>query len=313
MALGQDILTVTLNPALDLAARVPAMVAGPKLRLSRPITEPGGGGVNVARAIHALGGSVDAWVALGGTSGAQLAALLTEGGLTVHGFAAPGETRTNWAITDAAGAQYRLQMPGPDWPDALGAAAIQDICKQAAGLVVLSGSLPHGLPAAFPCHLLNALGAGRLLLDTSGTALDWVVRQPNPDLLVLRMDAEEAEGLGCDPLFDLGAALGFAQTLQTRGVAQWVSVACGAQGNVIAGPMGVGHTCRPPIVPVDSPVGAGDSFMGAFALAIAQGRAMSDALRQGTAAAAAAVMSPGSALCRAEDVARLVPQCVLDS
>jgi 6-phosphofructokinase 2 len=313
VALGQDILTVTLNPALDMSARVPEMVAGQKLRLSDPVTEPGGGGVNVARVIHALGGQARAWVALGGGAGVHLAGLLAERGVTVVPYAAPGETRTNWAITDAAGQQFRLQLPGADWPEGLGKAACKDICRHATGLVVVSGSLPPGLPAWFPADLVRALGPVRVLLDTSGAALDHVVSAPNPGLFVLRMDDHEAAGLAGQALPDLAAAAGFAQSLQSKGIAQWVSVACGAHGNVIAGPEGATHTCRPPVVRVQSAVGAGDSFMGAFALAMARDHTMPDALRQGTAAAAAAVMTPATALCRAEDVARLTPQCVLDS
>ncbi len=313
MAITAAILTVTLNPALDVSARLGAMVAGPKLRLQYQVTEPGGGGINVARVIQRLGGTTRAWVALGGASGAQLAALLQESGVDVQSFDAPGETRSSWAITDDSGAQYRLQMPGPVWPDGLGAAAVADIAAHSDGFVVLSGSLPPGVTASFPAELIAALDAGRVLLDTSGAALDYIVRHPNPDLFVLRMDADEAEGLAGHALPDLEAALRFAASLHARGVAMWVSVACGAQGNVVAGPDGVGHTCRPPHVPVVSAVGAGDSFMGAFTLALAQGRPIAEALRQGTAAAAAAVMTPASALCRPEDVARLAEECVLDS
>ncbi|MCC1481644.1 1-phosphofructokinase family hexose kinase [Roseibaca sp. Y0-43] len=307
------VLTVTLNPALDLSAHVSQMIAGPKLRLSDPVTEPGGGGVNVARVIHGLGGKVCAWVALGGAAGARLATLLRAQGVAVHVFDAPGDTRSNWAITDDTGAQYRLQLPGADWPEGLGAAALADIAARAQGLVVLSGSLPPGLPARFPAELARTLPPGRLALDTSGAGLEHVVQNPDPTLFLLRMDRAEAEGLAGHALPDLASAAGFAKSLQGRGVAQWVSVACGAQGNVIAGPEDAVHTCRPPIVPVTSAVGAGDSFMGALVLALAEGRAMPEALRQGTAAAAAAVMTPASALCRPEDVARLAPQCVLDS
>lgn len=313
MAVTASILTVTLNPALDLSARVPELRAGPKLRLSDPVTEPGGGGVNVARVIHGLGGKVCAWVALGGATGAQLATLLRAQGVAVQVFDVPFDTRSNWAITDDAGAQYRLQLPGADWPAGLCAAALADIAARAQGLVVLSGSLPPGLPASFPADLAHALPPGRLALDTSGAALDYVVDHPDPKLFLLRMDSAEAEGLAGQALPDLASAAAFAKSLQGRGVAQWVSVACGAQGNVIAGPEGAVHICRPPIVPVTSAVGAGDSFMGALVLALAEGRAMPEALRQGTAAAAAAVMTPASALCRPEDVARLAPQCVLDS
>jgi 6-phosphofructokinase 2 len=60
---------------------------------------------------------------------------------------------------------------------------------------------------------------------------------------------------------------------------------------------------------VVSKVGAGDSFVGGYVLAASRGQSKAEALRQGVAAAAAAVMTPATDLCRAEDVARLLPEC----
>lgn len=311
---GQNtpILTVTLNPALDLSARVGQMVAGPKLRLSAPVYEPGGGGVNVARAIHALGGDVLAWVALGGASGAQHLGLLQAQGVAVQPFAAPGETRQSWAITDDTGQQFRLQLPGADWPTALGPQALADILAHAAGLVVLSGSQPPGLEADFAQTLGQCLGPGRLMVDISGPALLQLVRAPRhagrPALL--RLDQAEAEGLAGQPLATVADSAEFARALVAEGVAAQVCIARGADGSVLADLTGA-HHCRPPAVAVQSKVGAGDSFTGAFTLALAQGQTAPEALRLGTAAAASAVMTPGSALFRAEDMMRLQAQCDL--
>ena len=309
MQLAQDhILTVTLNPALDLSARVDRMQAGPKLRLTAPAWEPGGGGVNVARAIHALGGDVLAWVALGGASGAKHLGLLHQQGIVTHVFDAPGETRQSWAIADNDGQQFRLQLPGDEWPDALAQQAQNDILAQSKGFVVLSGSQPPGVDADFAQNL----GLQRLIVDTSGPALVRLIEQPLARLrpLVLRLDQAEAEGLAGHTLANVEDTVDFAKELVTRGVAEHVCLARGADGSVLAGGAGVFH-CRPPIVPAQSKVGAGDSFTGAFTLALARGDRPSEALRLGTAAAAAAVMTPGTQLCRREDVARLVGECTL--
>lgn len=313
MQQAQDpILTVTLNPALDLSARVPHMQAGPKLRLSAPVWEPGGGGVNVARAIHALNGAVLAWVALGGASGAQHYRLLQQQGIRTHMFDAPGNTRQSWAITDDDGQQFRLQLPGEDWPDALAARARSDILAQAKGFVVLSGSQPPGVDADFAQELAQDLGAGRLIVDTSGPAVSRLIERPlaHARPLVLRLDQAEAEALAGRTLADATDTSAFAQALVARGVAEHVCVARGADGSVLAGSAGVFH-CRPPNVSVRSKVGAGDSFTGAFTLSLARGGSLSDALRLGTAAAAAAVMTHGTQLCRSEDVAELLGACAL--
>jgi 6-phosphofructokinase 2 len=306
------ILTVTLNPALDLSARVHSMVAGPKLRMADPVVEPGGGGVNVARAAAILGGQATAWVALGGATGAQHLALMQAQGMDIHSFAGPGDTRANWAVSDATGQQYRLQLPGPAWTPTDTARALADIAAHARDLVVLSGSLPPGMPDTFPTDLSAALPAtARLCIDTSGAALARVIHAPRAHPFLLRLDQAEAEEQAHHRLVTIPATLEFAQMLVARGVAQHVCIAHGAEGSVLAGPDGLALHSRPPLVPVRSKVGAGDSFMGAFVLAIAQGQDAGAALQFGTAAAAGTVMTDGTALCRAPDVARLLRECSL--
>ncbi len=310
----QPILTVTLNPALDLSARVSAMKAGPKLRLSAPVWEPGGGGVNVARAIHALSGSALAWVALGGASGARHLALLHEQGVATHVFDVTGDTRQSWAITDDDDQQFRLQLPGEGWTDAMAAQARIDIVAHTKGLVVLSGSQPPGLSAEFTQDLVKDLGTGRVIIDTSGPALGRLIDHPldRARPFVLRLDQAEAEALARQSLASVADTHAFATGLCARGVAEHVCVARGADGSVLAG-TGDDFHCRPPGVSVRSKVGAGDSFTGAFTLALARGTSPAEALRLGTAAAAAAVMTPGTQLCREQDVTRLTRECTLHS
>lgn len=308
------ILTLTLNPALDLSARVSRMEPGPKLRLAAPVQEPGGGGVNVARVVTLLGGQARAWVALGGAGGAQHLALMQALGMQVHPFDGPGETRANWAISDATGQQYRLQLPGPEWNAADTGRALRDIVACAAGIVVLSGSLPPGVADDFATSLGSALPPElRLCIDTSGAALAEVIRRPRNAPYLLRLDQAEAEEQAHHPLVTIAATLDFARVLLARGVAQHVCIAHGADGSVLAGPGGLALHARPPVVPVRSKVGAGDSFMGAFVLAMARGQDAGAALMAGTAAAAATVMTDGTELCRPKDVARLLEACQLTS
>jgi len=93
-----------------------------------------------------------------------------------------------------------------------------------------------------------------------------------------------------------------------RGVARAVILARGAEGSVMATAAGA-WSATPPPVEIRSRVGAGDSFVGALTLALARGATPPEALRQGVAAAAAAMLSEGTRLCRPEDVARLAPLC----
>ncbi|MBK5928789.1 PfkB family carbohydrate kinase, partial [Rhodobaculum claviforme] len=135
---------------------------------------------------------------------------------------------------------------------------------------------------------------------------------------VLRMDDAEAEGVAGRTLPAPADTADFAAALVARGVARTVVIARGADGNVLVRD-GLRLHCRPPRVEVLSKVGAGDSFMGAFTLEIAggadgesaQGPDWAQALRRGTAAAAAAVMTPGTELCSRADTDRLAPECHL--
>lgn len=314
------IVTLTLNPALDFSTETATVAPDRKLRCAAPRIDPGGGGVNVSRAIANLGGESLPLVAAGGRAGAHLMALLRGAGLQPVDLGAPGETRRSMAVRDLdSGAQYRFLMPGPAWSpaDAERIAVQTAAATQPGDLVVVSGSPPPGLAGDFFLTLndrLAPLGA-RMILDTSGPALTAAAQcvaaqsaaQLARGLHVLRMDHEEAEALAGALAPGVAAAADFAAALAAQGAARIVAVACGAEGTVVATPEGRWHA-RPPKVAVVSKVGAGDSFVAAFTLALSRGEAAQDACAAGVAAAAAAVTTPDTQLCDRETVARLLAQ-----
>lgn len=309
------ILTVTLNPALDLSTSVDALRPDDKLRCAAPSLDTGGGGVNVARAIGELGGRAAAFVALSGHVGAQYRDLLEAEPLDPVIFDVPGETRQSLAVTDAAtGRQYRFVMPGPHWSPNLAAGAIEAIVAAAPrdGYVVLSGSQPPGVPVHFPADLaagIETRGA-RLILDTSGPPLRALLGIGQARHHVLRLDRVESAELAGRPLDSRAAVADFARALVDAGTAEVVVLALGADGSVLATKSGRWHADTAP-VPVKSKVGAGDSFVGAFTLALALGAAPEAALVQGCAAASAAVMTDASALCLRADVETLAKTATL--
>lgn len=308
----RPILTVTLNPALDLATEADEVRPGPKLRCDMARADPGGGGINVSRVVLRLGGQSMAFVALGGPTGDRVAALLKREKIVHRRFDAPGETRESLAVTDrGTGAQYRFVMPGPVWPrsaersllSALGAAT------SPGALVVLSGSIAPGLAHDLPERLLARIGrvGARLILDTSGETLAAAVQAPRP-AHVLRMDAAEAETLAGAQLRTRGDSADFAESLVRRGAADIVVIARGPDGSVLATAKERWFAAAAD-VPVKSKVGAGDSFVAAFTLAMARGTALPRALQEGMAAASAAVMTEATELCRAADFRRLIAAC----
>jgi 6-phosphofructokinase 2 len=309
--LQTPVVTLTLNPALDMSTEVPALVPDVKLRCSEPLLDPGGGGLNVSRAIAALGGESLALVALGGLTGDRLAGLIRAEGVPFLALTAPGETRQSLTVTaQDTGHQFRFMLPGPKWTEA-DQERVFTLLRASArpgAYGVISGSQPPGVPVDFPARLARAMPGLNVVLDTSGPALVEAVAHPIPDLDVLRMDGDEAQtlaGYGLDTRKD---AADFAQGLVQRGVARTVIVARGADGSVLVdGRQRI--FAKAAKVQVKSTVGAGDSFVGGFILSRARGRGLAESLAMATAAASAAVMTDATQLCRREDVERLLPEC----
>lgn len=308
-----DILTITLNPTVDYATSAERVYPDHKLRCSDPHIDPGGGGINVARAIRKLGGQATALVAIGGSTGAHLLQLLALEGVPTVAFQGPGETRQSMSVTDRKTMeQFRFVMPGPSWTDADVQRGLNSI-DQAAGdgtFVVLSGSQPPGVAKEFPTILADHVaGRGaRLIVDTSGPALHNLLSAPHEALYVLRMDGAEAEELAGRPLPERADSAAFARELVDKGVAHNIIVARGADGSILANAAGAWHALGAP-VKVLSKVGAGDSFVGAFTLWCARGEALPEALRAGVSAASAAVASEATRLCDPVLTKELFDQC----
>ncbi len=310
----RDILTVTLNPALDLGTQVGLIEPNVKLRCAPAHLDPGGGGINVSRAIGILGGLSRTFVVLGGHNGEHMAKLMGEAGLDVIIHPARGETRSSLSvIEESTGDQYRFMLPGPEWNalDLTSASASITAAAKPEGLAVISGSIPPGVPDSILHDLsrsLNARGVD-VVVDTSGKALHIMAAATDSAAHVLRMNWEEAEDLAGRPLAHLRESAEFAAHLVDQGAARIVIVARGEEGSVLATRDRRLHA-RAPRVPVHSLVGAGDSFVGGFTLGLALGDDLGWALTRGVAAAGAAVMTAGTKLCRREDAEALLPQCM---
>jgi len=170
------ILTLTINPAIDASCSVESVFPDHKLRSSPVCHEPGGGGVNVSRAIRNLGGESVVFYLAGGPSGQMLGLLLDREGLQHEAMPIEDWTRENLTVTErTSGQQYRFVTPGPD----LRVEEWKSCLKRIGGLdsipdfVVASGSLPPGAPMDFYGRLAKVVSAkhSRFVLDTSGSAL----------------------------------------------------------------------------------------------------------------------------------------------
>lgn len=296
------VLTVTLNPALDLTTSVERLVPTRKLRCGEPRFDPGGGGVNVSRAIKELGGQSRAFVAIGGNTGAQLRQLLEARGLDCEYWEVGEETRLSFTVMEQQTAlHYRFVLPGPKVPgDDVNAllARLEPLIAGAPGFVVLSGSLPPGLPFDTYGRITGmAQGLGsRVIIDTHGEALRAAARE-RPYLIRLNhLEAQELLGGDADV-----AAHRLGHELVQRGLTSIAIVTLGERGAIVATSEGQ-YEIRPPRVTVRSSVGAGDSYVAALTFGLANGWPLEEAARYGVAAAAAAVTTEATELCRRDTV-----------
>ncbi len=300
------ILTVTMNPALDVTAQVSHMAPREKLRCKDPTYEPGGGGINVSRVVREMGGETLCFAVLGGHTGQKLRTLLEAADLRPEVFEIGELSRESIMIYDQAGeTQYRFIMPGPQLSEQECAGALERIeaLVPKVRYVVASGSLPPGVPASFYADLTKRVRAagGEIVLDTSGPALKAAAQAP---VSVLKLDEEEMKEVAPDSLASEENEEKLALELLGSTGADVIVVTLGARGALVATPEGVERLPSAKVRPV-STVGAGDSFVAAMTKALCDGHDVHTATRYGSAAGAAAVITPGSELARRADIERL--------
>jgi 6-phosphofructokinase 2 len=305
-----DIVTVTLNPAVDVATSVEHIVDTHKLRCAPPTRDPGGGGINVARTIHRLGGDCIALYLAGGPTGDVLTLLLEAEHLPTERIGIAGETRENICVTETATArEYRFLMPGPSITEAewRGCVTRIETMQPAPRYLVLSGSLPPGAPDDLYARLARTANArgSRVVVDAAGpalrAALDAGVHLVKPSLGELSALAGE--------LLDEASACRKASEIVAQGQAEIVAVTLGARGAWVVSRDRVLRLHGRPAA-VCSTVGAGDSFVGGMVWALARGEPFDDACRYALAASAASVGHPGTALCTRGEVERIHAELV---
>jgi 1-phosphofructokinase len=297
------VVTLTANPSLDRTLELPGPLArGTLTRLGAARTEPGGKGVNVARALAAAG--TDVLAVLPAAAGDPLLTALHALGLPVASVPTAAPVRTNHTITEPDGTTTKLNEPGARL-DAATLAALQHALLTAAASarwVVLSGSLPPGVPVDWYASLVRLLrGTGaRIAVDTSEAPLLALLAAgppAAPDLLTPNT-AELAQLAGLTEaalLADPDAVRTTTAWLHERGVGE-VLLTRGEDGAVLSTDGGGLWSARPHAVAVRSTVGAGDSSLAGYLLADLAGATPPARLRSAVAHGTAAAALPGSAV-----------------
>ena len=298
-----SIVTITLNPCIDESSSVDRLISDRKLRCASPRFEPGGGGINVARAVRRLGGEALAIYPAGGSAGNLLRVLLEAEGVPQLPIPIAGWTRENFNVREeSAGHQYRFVLPGPPL-----SVDEQESCFDAVSerepfpsYLVASGSLPPGMPPAFLARLARTTRqrGGRFVLDASGPAAEHALEEGvflfKPSL---REFLDLTRTVGADDAELADAAM----RLIRLGRCEAVVLSLGAAGALVV-TRSLQERVAAPTVPVRSTVGAGDAMLAEIVLSLQRGRPMREAVRFGVAAGTATVTRPGTELCELADV-----------
>jgi len=296
-----------MNPALDMHTEVDAVEADHKLRCSAPRHDPGGGGINVARAVHRLGGAALAIFPCGGTTGDRLEELLAAEGVPFEALPISGPTRENVNVFETRSARhFRFCLPGPRLTEAEWGACLKRIEDIRGALyLVASGSLPPGAPADFYARLaaLSRRSGMRFVLDASGDPLRLALAR---GVFLAKPSRKEFAELTGESPADAGRLLALAETLVRKESCEFLVLSLGSSGAIWAS-RGSSGRAEAPEVASASAVGAGDSMVAGIVQALVEGRSEEDAVAFGIAAGAASVTRPGTQLCLREDVDRLLP------
>jgi 6-phosphofructokinase 2 len=309
---SKPIITVTLSPTIDLAFLSTEIRPIRKTRAREQGTDAGGGGINVARVLKELGAEAYAIYLAGGATGLVLNELVAKSGLPARCIDIAGSTRISFTVfEEISGLEYRFVSEGSALAEAEWQSTLSLLKECDAEYVVASGSLPPGVPVDFYARLGAVVrnNGARFILDTSGRALEAAVSAGG--IYLTKPSVGEFETLTHRKFETVAEIAEAATSFVANGSVENVAVTMGRDGALLASRAGTLRLYGPKVKPV-SAVGAGDSFVGGMTAALARGQDVRDAFMLGMAAGTAAVITPGTQLCRREDVERLHVEVVAE-
>ena len=300
-----DIVTITVNSALDKSTRFKGLVPEQKIRCEEPRFDAGGGGINVSKAISRLGGTSLAVFTSGGPTGKMLEELVAKEGIAFEAVAVESWTRESFvAVDDNTNSQYRFGFTGGKISDEESNRILETIAALKPKFLVTSGSLNEGLSDDFYSKIAEIAkkSSAKLIVDTSGEALKKALEvgvymiKPNVGELAKLIGVERLE------LEEVNEA---AKQIIAKGGAEIVVVSLGPQGAGLV-TKDIYEFVPAPNVAKKSTVGAGDSMVGGMVWALSQNKSLKEVIRWGVACGTAATMNEGTQLFKAEDVIQLL-------
>ncbi len=301
------ILTITLNPAIDKSTVTDLIQPEAKQRCSDVLNEPGGGGINVSKALKKLKAESIALFPAGGHNGEKLKSLLKAEEIPFHSIDSSVETRENWVVLESeTNHQFRFTFPGKSIEESVFKNLIDDIRSFSPTYVIASGSLPPGLPAHFYGLIVktaNSVGA-KCIVDTSGPALQAL--KGKHAFLIKPNIGELCKMLNVDSLQN-NEVHDAAQQAVRDGFAELIAVSMGPEGAWLV-TADEKHFAAAPAVKKKSTVGAGDSMVAGITYMLQQQQPLQQVINFGVACGSAATMNEGTQLFKIEDVHKLYEQ-----
>ncbi|WP_067734010.1 1-phosphofructokinase family hexose kinase [Novosphingobium naphthalenivorans] len=304
----KDIATLTMNPTIDVSYDIARMRHTHKMRTENEWYAPGGGGINVARVFTRLGGNARCYYLSGGATGPALDGLIDSHELVRTRIPITGPTRIASAVLEReTGKEYRFTPQGPtisarEWSECL-----ELIAQSDCDTMVLSGSLPPGVPDDFYARVTRLLRPRgiEIVLDSSGAALMHGIDAGS--LLLVKPSQGELQQYTGRKLVTRDEIEDVAMDIVQTGKARLVAVTLGDEGAILA--RAEGPVFLPALrIEAASAVGAGDSFVAGMIFALNTGMSELEAFRFGVASGSAAVLRAGTGLAYPSDIERLLKQ-----
>ncbi len=300
-----SIVTITFSPCIDKSTSIPVLTPEKKLKCSAPKLEPGGGGINVARAIKKLGGEATAIFPSGGYTGIFFNHLLEKESIPAVIIESANETRENFIVLDeSANNQYRFGMPGTvlsekEWKQCLEAVEKTKNSE----FIIASGSLPPGVPLNIYAQIARIAkkANAKFIVDTSGGALKQAADE---GVYLLKPNLGELCSLAGKKELNVGEVNDIAREIIAKGKCEVMVVSMEADGAMLV-TNEIAQTISAPNVIRKSTVGAGDCMVAGIVYFLSRGKSLLEAAQYGVACGTAATMNPGTELCKKEDADRL--------
>jgi 6-phosphofructokinase 2 len=304
-----QIVTLTINPAVDISWEVEDVVPTRKLRSGGGVVYPGGGGINVSHVISVLGGESKAIFTRSGIVGTLLAELLDDYAIDRQVIKVGGLTRLNATVFErSTGDEYRVTPPGPELTENEWQSFIDAVAETECEYLVCSGSVPEGVPDDFYARIAAiAKPKGiKVILDTSGRPLIDALKE---GVYLVKPNLRELEHLVGRKAPTPEKQEEISRQIVEEGRAEVVALTLGKDGALMVWKDGMKRLPSPD-VERRSAVGAGSSFVAGLVLALSQRRALEDALALAVACGAAALITPGTEMVRKADADRLYMELV---